>query len=352
VSYSIEYLLEVANREDPATVGRCFLPNLSYDHQSDANSIFHRPFRFLHCTSQISWTSFPSSACQISIRWGRLPYLPYAFTSIPILALPIPEKQVYHLWWQHKSVAYLQTTFALSLATTNVIQQLFGQGSWQLYHAWVLHFLKHPSAAGASPNLYFDIFTWCSALGLCKDETMEAHTHKYLLLETSQIQRLLKCHVFLGFSSRYLYVLSTNIPYSSTVRRTKFFESPHWISSLLHSLYTPHMASFLQRRLQSLRKARLPCGPNITSPVVHGLGKDRTMTSLAISTVVSLLIMFLCLLENIILSSDWGEICERNRTLELLGTRSGLARQIRLTSLHTLSCLIALSVGSNVKAMR
>lgn len=35
--------------------------------------------------------------------------------------------------------------------------------------------------------------------------------------------------------------------------------------------------------------------------------------------------MFLCLLENIILSSDWGEICERNRTLELLGTRSGLA---------------------------
>jgi len=46
------------------------------------------------------------------------------------------------------------------------------------------------------------------------------------------------------------------------------------------------------------------------------------MTSLAISTVVSLLIMFLCLLEKIILSSDWGEICERNRTLELLGTRS------------------------------
>jgi len=51
MSYSIEYLLllEVANREDPATVGRCFLPNLSYDHQSDANSIVH-----LSSTVQVS----------------------------------------------------------------------------------------------------------------------------------------------------------------------------------------------------------------------------------------------------------------------------------------------------------
>lgn len=73
------------------------------------------------------------------------------------------------------------------------------------------------------------------------------------------------------------------------------------------------------------------------------------MTSLAISTVVSLLIMFLCLLENIILSSDWGEICERNRTLELLGTRSGLALeggkaeiQRRSDWRHYIHCLVLL----------
>ena len=105
-----------------------------------------------------------------------------------------------------------------------------------------------------------------AVLGGCvswqEDETMEAHTHKfivrlsnsrnrhlshvqfrprqkYLLLETSQIQRLLKCHVFLGFSSRYSCVLSTNIPYSSTVRRTKFFES---LTESLHYciLFTLH----------------------------------------------------------------------------------------------------------------
>ena len=60
-------------------------------------------------------------------------------------------------------------------------------------------------------------------------------------------------------------------------------------------------ASFFQRTLQSLRRARISDSSNVTSPTVHFLDMNCSMASLATSMVVFSLIVFFEFLEKTVL---------------------------------------------------
>ncbi|KAF5353227.1 hypothetical protein D9756_008075 [Leucocoprinus leucothites] len=249
-----------------------------------------------------------------------------------------------------KLAAYLRTTSILPLTTKNVMQQLMKQPFVLfltmpriLYHAWVLHFSKrldvfprpepHPVITRSeSPST--DEAVPGGGVGWQDESVLESYARRVIIeflhrrtaetgvsvvlrpsnpsiaptkiltagktddastLEISYLTPRLFTTLFSCPSGAHSLLLGSDAE--------KFFQvsSKHLFTTIFSYATRPQAkASFLQGTLQSLRRARVPDGLDITSPVTHFLDIHRSTPSLVLSTIVLCSIALLDYLERTI----------------------------------------------------
>jgi len=240
-----------------------------------------------------------------------------------------------------KLVASLQTRFALPLTTGNVIKQVLKQPLMLfltmpriVYHAGILHFLKRldvfprpepylVTTSTPSPDAVPD-----GGVGWQKEGMLEAYTHELVLRFLHR--RTAETGISALLAPPNPSVSPIKIPAVSDSGDTstleisylspRFFVMLFMCPSSVHSLLlgcdangifrvssrdlfltvfscTSYEASFFQRALQSLRRARICDSSNVTSPTVHFLDTNCSMAGLAMSMAVFSLIVFFDFLE-------------------------------------------------------
>ena len=240
-----------------------------------------------------------------------------------------------------KLVADLQTTFALPLTTGNVIKQVLKQPLMLfltmpriVYHAGILHFLKHldvfprPEPYLVTASIPSPDAVPGGGVGWQKEGMLEAYTHELVLGFLRR--RTAETGISVLLTPPNPSVSPIKVPAVSDSGGTSTLEisylSPRFFIMLfmcpssVHSLRlgcdangifrvssrnlflavfscTSYKASFFQRTLQSLRRARIPDSSNVTSPAAHFLDTNCSMASLATSMVVFSLILFFDFLE-------------------------------------------------------
>jgi len=240
-----------------------------------------------------------------------------------------------------KLVANLETTFALPLTTGNVIKQVFKQPLMLfltmpriIYHAGILHFLKRldifprPEPYLVTTSIPSPDAVPGGGVGWQEEGILEAYTHELILRFLDHRTTETGISVILApsnpsISQTKISAVSDTPTLEISYLSPRFFVTLFMCPSSAHSLIlgcetnevfrvssrdlfltifscTSYKASFFQRTLQNLRRARISDSSNMASPTVHFLDKNCSMASLATSTIVFSLIVFFDFLEKTI----------------------------------------------------